>query len=90
MKTSRNISCFVETNKKVEFTYSGWDGTGYNGEGKKQNIWVIPGDGRQFVMRYMSCYKAYCFLEVTNEKHEVSGLPVAQFYSSVAKENVKC
>lgn len=44
MAKTRRLGNFTETNEKVEFTFMGWDGTGYNGEGKTQKVWRIVGD----------------------------------------------
>lgn len=30
MARARKLGNFTETNEKVEFTFYGWDGTGYN------------------------------------------------------------
>ncbi len=75
----RRIANFKETSKKVELTMEGWDGTGYNGEGKKMNVWendAFPND--IFVCKWMPCFRRYCVLKVnTSRKHSVSGLPTA-------------
>lgn len=61
MKTLGN---FTETRNKVTFTFGGWDGTGYNGETVTKNVWVLPNDDKQYVVKYMARYHAYCVLEV--------------------------
>lgn len=86
----RQISNFKETPKKVEITMAGWDGTGYDGEGKKMNVWTneyIP--GATFVCKWMPCYKEFCFLQVDfNDKHEKTGLPKVHFTNSFTADHL--
>ena len=80
----RQIQNFKETSKKVEITMTGWDGTGYNGEGKKMNIWTndrMP--EAVFVCKWMPEYQEYCVLKVDfDNKHEKTGLPQVDFFDS--------
>lgn len=87
----RTICNFKETSKKVEFTMGGWDGTGYDGEGKKMNIWTDDNmPDMTFVCKWMPCYQEYCILKIDfNEKHEVSGLPQAYFFNSFPASYMK-
>lgn len=87
----KRLGNYRETSRKVEFTMSGWDGTGYQGEGKKMNIWVNPLKPEGiFVCRYMACYKKWCVLKICKEQlHEISGLPIAFYEDSFGKEMMK-
>lgn len=81
---------FKETKEKVEITMGGWDGTGYNGEGKKMNVWVSEtSPEKKFVCKWMPCYQEYCILVVDfDAKHEVSNLPTVSFYNSFPSEDM--
>lgn len=87
----RTLGQFKETSKKVEFTMHGWDGTGYNGEGVKQNIWTCADfPEKVFVCKYMSCYKKWCVLEIRMDLlHEETGLPTAMFRCSFERDMMK-
>lgn len=86
MRTLANS--FKETKEKVDITMGGWDGTGYNGEGKKMNVWVSEtAPGKKFVCKWMPRYQEYCLLAVDfDAKHEVSNLPTVSFYNSFSSE----
>lgn len=40
MAKARRLGNFTETNEKVEFTFYGWDGTGYNASNLDKDEWV--------------------------------------------------
>lgn len=80
----RAIYDFTETKEKVEITMNGWDGTGYDGEGKTMNVWVnkmVP--NAKYVCKWMPSYEAYCILLVNfDRKHEKTGLPTVEYVNS--------
>ncbi len=90
MKTRILANTFVETNKKELITFGGWDGTGYNGEGKMMKLWTsekFPND--KFICKWMSCYQAWCILKVTDFKHKESGLPEVQYFIDFGKDEMR-
>lgn len=77
----KRLADFTETKEKVTFTYSGWDGTGYDGEGKTQRVWRRKNSEDKFICKWMPCYHSYCILKVDESyRHEKSGLPTVDFY----------
>ena len=86
MRTLANS--FKETKEKVEITMGGWDGTGYNGEGKKMNVWTSEtAPDKKFVCKWMARYKQYCLLVIDfDSKHEKTGLPTVSFYNSFSAD----
>ena len=79
MRTCMN---FNETNEKVVITFGGWDGKSYDGEGRKMNVWVSPMEpDAKFVCVYLAKYKCYTFHKITEQKHDVSGLPCVTYYT---------
>lgn len=90
MTKRRILGCYTETEEKTTFTYGGWDGTGYNGEGKKQRVWRRANDTGKYVCKYMPCFHAYCILKIDESyKHPVTGLPQAFFENDYEHDVMK-
>lgn len=90
MAKHRTLGCYTETKEKVTFTFGGWDGTGYNGEGKTQSVWRRPNDTSKYICKWMPRYHAYCILKIEESyKHAVSGLPHAFFENDFEREKMK-
>ena len=67
-----------KTNERLLVTTGGWDGTGYDGEGKERPVYVND-KGEKFVKG--RGYKGqWCYLKVTEKRHEVSGLIEVEYY----------
>ncbi len=50
MKAIFTIDLNFEDTKKKEFvTFEGWDGTGYNGEGKQVPVYTNKENGKRYV-----------------------------------------
>jgi len=62
---------FEDTRKKEFVTFEGWDGTGYNGEGKNVPVYIHKQNGKRYVRTYARGWR--CYHEITDQKHPVSG-----------------
>jgi hypothetical protein len=90
MAKTRRLGNFTETNEKVEFTFMGWDGTGYNGEGKTQKVWRIAGDETKYICKWMPGYHAYCILSINeNDRAKQTNLPKAYFVGDFEREEME-
>lgn len=89
MKTRILSDTFIETKEVIEITFLGWDGTGYDGEGKKMKVWTCNNDDKKYVCKWMPCYKAWCVLVVTDEKHEKTNLPIVTFFADYESNRMR-
>jgi hypothetical protein len=62
---------FEDTKKKEFVTFGGWDGTGYNGEGKNVPVYTHKENGKRYVRTYNRGWR--CYHEITDQKHPASG-----------------
>lgn len=62
---------FEDTKQKESVTFEGWDGSGYNGEGKNVPVYTNKENGKRYVRTYNRGW--CCYHEVTDKKHPVSG-----------------
>jgi hypothetical protein len=67
----------VKTSEKIMVTTGGWDGTGYNGEGKARVVYRDE-QGEKFIKARFG--NIWSFLKVLDTKHEVSGLLQAEYF----------
>lgn len=90
MARARRLGNFTETKEKVEFTFHGWDGTGYNGDGKIQKVWRLPNDDTKYICKWMPCFKAYCILKIDEEhRAKETNLPTAFFVNDFEKQEME-
>lgn len=90
MARARRLGNFTETNEKVEFAFYGWDGTGYNGEGKTQKVWRLPNDDTKYICKWMPRFRAYCILKIDEEyRAKETNLPTAFFVNDFEKEEME-
>lgn len=84
----KNIGGFQQTTEMAHVTLNGWDGKSYDGEGRNLRVWVHPmHPGKKFVRvnHYSRSYGSIpCFHLITGEKHEKSGVVMAEFFTDVA------
>ena len=74
---------FTKTNDKVTFTFNGWDGKSYNGEGQTKPVYTK--NSKRFVLAYSAAYKVYIAHELTGKFHPVSGFEKVRFHSILNK-----
>jgi len=67
----------TKTNERITVTTGGWDGTGYNGEGKAR-IAYLNAKGEKFIKaRFRNIWS---YLKVLETTHKVSGLLEAEYW----------
>ena len=70
---------FTKTNEKVTFTFGGWDGKSYNGEGQTKTVYTK--NSARFILAYSNAHKVYIAHELTGKFHSVSGLEKVAVHS---------
>lgn len=70
---------FSKTSEKVTFTFNGWDGKSYNGEGQTKPVYTK--NSKRFVLAYSAAHKVYIAHELTGKFHPVSGLEKVAVYT---------
>ena len=71
---------FVKTQNKVTFTFAGWDGKSYDGEGQTKNIYTHPMIKGEFIVAWAPAFRCYCIHKVSTDIHPKSGLPKVYFH----------
>lgn len=74
---------FTKTSEKVTFTFGGWDGKSYNGEGQTKPVYTK--NSKRFILAYSAAYKVYIVHELTGKFHPVSGLEEVRGHSILNK-----
>ena len=74
---------FIKTSEKVTFTFGGWDGKSYNGEGQTKTVYTK--NLARFILAYSNAHKVYIAHELTGKFHPVSGFEKVRFYSILNK-----
>lgn len=74
---------FTKTGEKVTFTFNGWDGKSYNGEGQTKPVYTK--NSKRFVLAYSAAYKVYIAHELTGKFYPVSGLEEVRGHSILNK-----
>ena len=73
----------IKLKDRITVTTLGWDGTGYDGEGKERPVYTMTAHpGKLFIK---ARYKTWCYLVVTDEVHPKTGLRIASFHSECVK-----
>ena len=77
-KLPKTLLGFTQDGGKMTVTFGGWDGKSYDGEGRSLSTWTHPAHpGAIFVK---TANFGGCFHKVTDELHEVSGLPLVSYH----------
>ena len=74
---------FIKTSENVTFTFSGWDGKSYNGEGQTKPVYTK--NSKRFVLAYSAFYHDYFAYELIGKFHPVSGFEKVRFHSILNK-----
>ena len=74
---------FIKTSENVTFTFSGWDGKSYNGEGQTKPVYTK--NSKRFVLAYSAFYHDYFAYELIGKSHPVSGFEKVRFHSILNK-----
>ena len=74
---------FTKTSEKVTFTFNGWDGKSYNGEGQTKPVCIK--NSKRFVLAYSAFYHDYFAYELIGKFHPVSGFEKVRFHSILNK-----
>lgn len=79
---------FTKSKEKMVVTMGGWDGTGYDGEGKARQVYTSNWNpGKKFV-KGRGSHGVWCFCLVREDQpHEVSGLPTAEYFTECDPKN---
>ena len=70
---------FIKTSENVTFTFSGWDGKSYNGEGQTKPVYTK--NSKRFVLAYSAFYHAYFAYEPIRKLHPDPGLENVSLHS---------
>jgi len=68
----------TKTMEKITVTTGGWDGTGYNGEGKARIVYTNA-KGEKFIKARFG--NIWSYLKILDTKHKVSGLLETAYHS---------
>lgn len=74
---------FIKTSENVTFTFNGWDGKSYNGEGQTKPVYTK--NSKRFILAYSAAYGDYFAHELTGKFHQVSGFEEVRVHSILNK-----
>lgn len=78
---------FTKTKERMVVTMGGWDGTGYDGEGKARQVYVSNWyPGKKFV-KARGSHNVWCFCVISGKPHRISGLPEADYFTECNPDN---
>lgn len=83
MEALAQANGFIKTSENVSFTFSGWDGKSYNGEGQTKPVYTK--NSKRFVLAYSATCNAYIAHELIGKFHPVSGLEEVRVNSILNK-----
>lgn len=90
MAKLRKCGCYVETNEKVTFTFSGWDGKSYHGEPCTKKVWkncTSNDEDAKYVVTYYPRHKVWVFHKIDGEHlHKESNLPTCYVVGDFPKD----